>query len=85
MRRDQLEHAIRRTRVRSRATGGGGGDLGAAKLCAFCEKDQNFAASLLDAGLVDPDVITARLATVPSAHRDAAEQGFAWLAARRQC
>ena len=29
-------------------------DLCAAKLCAFREKDQNFAAALLQAGLVDP-------------------------------
>ena len=58
-------------------------DLCVAKLCALREKDQNFVAALLDAGLVDPDVITARLATVPTEHRPAAERGLAWLEARR--
>jgi len=58
-------------------------DLCVAKLCAFREKDLNFVAALLDAGLVDPDVISARLVTVPSEHRPAAERGLAWLAARR--
>jgi hypothetical protein len=58
-------------------------DLCVAKLCAFREKDQNFVAALLDAGLVDPDVITARLATMPTEHRPTAERGLAWLAARR--
>jgi hypothetical protein len=57
-------------------------DLCVAKLCAFREKDQNFVAALIDAGLVDPGVITARLATVPTEHRPDAERGLAWLAAR---
>jgi hypothetical protein len=58
-------------------------DLCVAKLCALREKDQDFVAALLDAGLVNLDVITARLATVPTEHRPAAERGLAWLAARR--
>jgi hypothetical protein len=37
-------------------------DLCIAKLCALREKDQNSVAALLDAGLVDSDVITARTA-----------------------
>src|SRR5580704_15574681 len=40
-------------------------DLCVAKLCAFREKDKNFVSALLGAGLVDPGVIAARLATVP--------------------
>jgi hypothetical protein len=58
-------------------------DLCAAKLCAFREKDQNFVGALLDAGLVDAEVITARLATVPTEHNQAAERALVWLAARR--
>ena len=44
-------------------------DLCVAKLCAFREKDQNFVSALLEAGLVDPGVIAARLATVPERYR----------------
>lgn len=36
----------------------------AAKLVAFREKDRNFVAALIEAGLVEPDVIVARLSTV---------------------
>jgi hypothetical protein len=57
-------------------------DLCVAKLCAFREKDQNFVAALLDAGLVDADVIARRLSTVPNKHRPATEHPLAWLAAR---
>ena len=57
-------------------------DLCAAKLCAFREKDQNFVAALLEAGLVDADVISSRLLTVPERHLAAAERALAWLAAR---
>jgi hypothetical protein len=56
-------------------------DLCVAKLCAFREKDQNFVAALLDAGLVDAAVITQRLAAVPAEHRAAAERALVWLAA----
>jgi hypothetical protein len=51
--------------------------------CAFREKDQNFVAALLDAGLVDAAVITTRLATMPAQRRPAAEQALAWLTARQ--
>ena len=57
-------------------------DLCVAKLCAFREKDQNFVAALLDAALVDAQVIADRLATVPGQHRPATERALAWLAAR---
>jgi hypothetical protein len=56
-------------------------DLCVAKLCAFREKDRNFAA-LLDAGLVDAEVIARRLSTVPSGHLRSTERPRAWLAAR---
>jgi hypothetical protein len=55
-------------------------DLCAAKLCALREKDQNFVSELLRAGLVDPDVITARLATVPERYLPGAERAAEWLA-----
>lgn len=57
-------------------------DLCVAKLCAFREKDQNFVAALLDADLVDPNVISQRLRTVPSDRLPSAERPLAWLAAR---
>ena len=53
-----------------------------AKLCALREKDQNFVVALLDAGLVDAEVIGSRLVTVPETHLAAAERALAWLAAR---
>jgi hypothetical protein len=55
-------------------------DLCVAKLCALREKDQNFVAELLRAGLVDAGVIAARLATVPERYRPGAEHGAEWLA-----
>jgi hypothetical protein len=58
-------------------------DLCAAKLVAFREKDRNFVAALIEAGLVDPDVIVARLSSVSPEHTDSAEQALGWLAARR--
>ncbi|SOD72542.1 hypothetical protein SAMN05892883_1931 [Jatrophihabitans sp. GAS493] len=57
-------------------------DCCTAKLCAFREKDQNFVAALLDAGLVNADVITARLHTVPTKHLPATQRALAWLAAK---
>jgi hypothetical protein len=57
-------------------------DLCVAKLCALREKDQNFVAALLDAGLVDPDVIASRLACVHEEHKPAAERALSWLTAR---
>jgi hypothetical protein len=53
------------------------------KLCAFREKDQNFVTALLDARLVDAEVIAKRLATTPRKHHPAAERALAWLAARQ--
>jgi Nucleotidyltransferase of unknown function (DUF6036) len=58
-------------------------DLCAAKLCAFREKDQNFVAALLNAQLVDAEIIAQRLAAVPKRHHPAAERALAWLAALR--
>lgn len=57
-------------------------DLCVAKLCAFREKDQNFVAALLDAGLVDGEIITQRLAAVPKQHLAATDRALGWLAAR---
>jgi hypothetical protein len=57
-------------------------DLCAAKLSALREKDQNFVAELLEAGLVDSGVIAARLAAVPERYRPGAEHGAEWLASR---
>jgi hypothetical protein len=57
-------------------------DCCTAKLCAFREKDRNFVAALLDAGLVRGEVIGKRLRTVASEHLAAAERALAWLASR---
>lgn len=57
-------------------------DLCVAKLCAFRDKDRNFVAALLDAQLVDGDVIAARLRALPATHRVAAGRALAWLASR---
>jgi Nucleotidyltransferase of unknown function (DUF6036) len=57
-------------------------DLCVAKLCAFREKDQNFVAALLDADLVDVEIVTQRLTDVPTRHRPATKRALAWLAAR---
>lgn len=59
-------------------------DLCVAKLCAFREKDRNFVAALLDAQLVDGDVITTQLRALPTTHRAATERALAWLASRRR-
>jgi hypothetical protein len=53
-----------------------------AELYALREKDQNFVAALLDAGLVDAEVIAKRLGTVPNKHPPATERALGWLAAR---
>lgn len=78
MGRDQLEHAIKYTGWCLDKE-----DLCAAKLCAFREKDQNFVAALLNAQLVDAEIIAQRLAAVPKRHRPSAERALAWLAAMR--
>lgn len=57
-------------------------DLCVAKLCALREKDQNFVAALLDAGLVDREVLAERLVSVPAHHQQVVERGLAWLTAR---
>jgi hypothetical protein len=57
-------------------------DCCTAKLCAFREKDRNFVAALLDAGLVRGEVIAKRLRTVAREHLAAAERALAWLASR---
>jgi hypothetical protein len=57
-------------------------DLCVAKLCALREKDQNFVDALITAHLVDPQVIAARLASVPKRYREASERAAAWLAHR---
>ena len=55
-------------------------DLCVAKLVALREKDSNFVASLLAAGLVDPTVIAARLDRLEPVHALAAERARSWLA-----
>lgn len=55
-------------------------DLCVAKLCAFREKDQNFVAALVNAGLVDAAVIASRLPRVPQ--RFNVERALRWLASR---
>jgi hypothetical protein len=52
-----------------------------AKLCALREKDRNFVAALVTAGLVDVPTIMARLVTVAVRHREAAGRAAAWLRA----
>ncbi len=54
-------------------------DLCAAKLVAFHKKDRNFVAALIEAGLVDPDVIVARLSTVsPNARTLSNKHSAGW-------
>ena len=57
-------------------------DLCVAKLCAFREKDRNFVAALLHAGLVDASVILERLPTVEVRHMSDSERAAAWLESR---
>ncbi|MEJ7634542.1 DUF6036 family nucleotidyltransferase [Aeromicrobium sp.] len=54
-------------------------DLCVAKLCALREKDQNFVAALLNAGLVDPKIIASRLAAVSPPRPGAVERALDWL------
>jgi hypothetical protein len=54
-------------------------DLCVAKLCALREKDRNFVAALVQAGLVDVGTILARLFTVQARHRESADRAAAWL------
>jgi hypothetical protein len=57
-------------------------DVCVAKLCAMREKDVNFVAALLEAGLVQAQVIANRLATLPKQHQPASERARAWLTSR---
>lgn len=59
-------------------------DLCVAKLCAFREKDRNFVAALVDAGLVDADLIGARILAVPREHIATTERALAWLKSKRK-
>lgn len=54
-------------------------DLCVAKLCALREKDRNFVIALLGVGLVDPEIILARLLAVEDRHRAAAHRAATWL------
>lgn len=58
-------------------------DLCVAKLCALREKDQNFVAALLRAGLIDERIIRARLQSVEARHHESARRATAWLATWR--
>ena len=54
-------------------------DLCVAKVCALREKDRNFVAALLRAGLVDAGAVRERLATVPPQHQAATDRALEWL------
>lgn len=54
-------------------------DLCVAKLVALREKDTNFVAALIDAGLVDSRVILERLDGLESRHLPAAVRARTWL------
>jgi hypothetical protein len=54
-------------------------DLCVAKLCAFREKDRDFVLALLQAGLIDREIIGGRLRRMPERHRAAADQAAVWL------
>jgi len=54
-------------------------DLCVAKLMAHREKDRNFVAALLDASLVNRDLIAARLSTVSGEQPASIERALAWL------
>lgn len=54
-------------------------DLCVAKLCALREKDRYSVAALLDAGLVDADVVLRRLHDLPAEQATAVERAVSWL------
>ena len=56
-------------------------DLCVAKLSALREKDQNFVAALVRAGLVDVATILDRLATSDARHAASAQRALKWLRA----
>lgn len=59
-------------------------DLCVAKLCALRMKDQNFVTALLDAGLVERDIIVTRLHSVPDRYQPNAARAIQWLDACRR-
>lgn len=59
-------------------------DLCVAKLCALREKDTNFVAAVIDAGMVDAEIIGIRLGTIPDRYRGNADRATSWLSSRRQ-
>ncbi|MBK5232264.1 MAG: hypothetical protein JJE13_04710 [Thermoleophilia bacterium] len=58
-------------------------DLCVAKLCVLREKDVNFVAALLDAGLVNAETIAVRLPTVPADQSASVDRGLTWLSPYR--
>ena len=56
---------------------------GLSLLRALREKDRNFVIALLEANLVDADLIASRLRTIPSAYVAAREAALTWLKASR--
>ena len=58
-------------------------DLCVAKLIAHREKDRNFVVALLEASLVNGDLMAVRLSTMSGAHRAATERALAWLNSTR--
>lgn len=55
-------------------------DLRVAKLCAFRDKDRDFVRALIEADLVDRQVIAERLPDVQERYRSAAENAARWVA-----
>jgi hypothetical protein len=55
-------------------------DLCVAKLCAFRNKDQEFVRALLEARLVDRQVIAERLRSLPHRYGSASDNAIRWLA-----
>ena len=58
-------------------------DLCVAKLVALREKDRNFVAALLDANLVERELIATRLSTVSAEYPAPTERALAWLMSTR--
>ncbi len=55
-------------------------DLCAAKLCAFRDKDREFVRALLEAQLVDRQVVADRLRCLPDRYDSASDNAARWLA-----
>lgn len=53
-----------------------------AKLSAFRQKEHNFVAAPLDAGLVDSGFVAARLGGTPDKHLPATERALSWQTSR---